>query len=246
VSDDDIARGAAKLHEREVAAANQLRDAREAADIEAARAGERELAKRREVFKRTLGPPMKDRWIFVIATLGLVATGAVVVNTPKNHAFTMIMISSIGYMAVVLTLPFLIPSVIAKVRAAGLERIGYGVDLSRYRLLLSQQRKQERVVLTCTFATPVAEDKRAQLADALRGWVPELETAVWDGDALKATSAELAGTIYLTGRYGGGRQFSNQAAHAVVMKTLEQLPKLGVTALDIQFDGKLETSDEHA
>jgi hypothetical protein len=250
-ADDEIARGAAKLHDREAAAARASRDAKEAADIEAARAGQQELAVRAAVLKRTLGPPMKDRWIVAIVMLSFVGLGLAMVPFGKHLTFKIIMAGSVAAMVVMLGLPILIPSLIAKARLARLDRIGHGVDVTYYRYLMSLHRRAARVVLVLDFAGAIDPAKRTQFADALRGWVPELETAEWEGDALKATSAELEGRISLFSKFGSSRLYTNQRFHGVVMHTVhDALPKLDAVAhverLEIQLVGAVEKWDEPA
>ena len=131
-----------------------------------------------------------------------------------------------------------------------LRRVGHGLDVDRYLLLLSKQYRKARLVVRLSFEEAWPADRQSATLDAIREWVPTLETVRFDGERmLYVQSKELATTEHLQAQYSSSDAFTNWPLHACFTAILRRVvPVLDaahrIDHIDVDVDGNVESRDE--
>ena len=128
-----------------------------------------------------------------------------------------------------------------------LRRVGRGFDVDRYLALLSKRYRRAHLVVRLRFEEAWPAERMPAIVDAMREWVPELETVRFDGDrVLYAQSKELATTERLQAQYSSGSTaFTNWPVHACFTAILRRaVPVLDASHrighIDVDVGGKVD------
>jgi hypothetical protein len=251
---DDIAREAAKVRAHDAkATADRKRAAQEAAEYDA-RIGFRERDARAAVLRDSLGSPLGGLGIgvIVVGVLGALVVSISLVYRDLDPPNVVFAITGVVAMVAIVGLAVFVPRWVARWRLGRLERLGHAFQAYPYRRLLSEKRHTGILVITIGFDHELPGRRRHEIADAVRGWVPELVSAKWHDDALVLRAGELSGSSMDMGdHFGAHRVFydwSNAPFHRIVMRVARHaIPKLAAAARIVRFEvaieGKVEAWD---
>jgi len=207
----------------------------------------RERDHRKDIVTRSLGGEVGGgtTWAIVIVVV-LVGLGGGAYLASRVHGdgavFAVAAAMAVFTLGAGIGLPFLIPVLVGTFRRSRLSRIGPGFDVGGYLEQLAQNRRKGQLLVTLA----VRGELRADIPDAVRGWMPELASAEWDGPVLRLASAELEGVYTLSGgRYGGASiEFSNVRFHHCLMHIRHHVMKnLDVERIEVSITGEIERWD---
>jgi hypothetical protein len=249
VGDDDIER-AAKRH-REKVAAEATRTAAVDADLPA-----RKRRYANEMIERSLGSLDGAKLLIVLVDIALVVGlfALAIRIAPRSENVQIAGGIGVTFVAIILCMlvvPMLASSLLVRLRRNALGRVGYGFDVPAYLALLSEQRRDSRLVVTLGFAD--GAQPAAALPDAIKDWLPAIENATWIDGRLRLESRELE----TTDTAGGGgksmriRFFTNERIHSCFRKVLAAVvPRVSascrVTQLAVAIDGRVAPFEEDA
>jgi hypothetical protein len=147
----------------------------------------------------------------------------------------------------------LVPVSFARLQKRRLRRIGHGFDADDYMEQLSENRRLGRLVVRVGFASPWEGNAKQSAADAVRGWMPSLDCASWDGETLSMSSKEFETRVYHSGgkHSRGGYAFTNAKVHSCFMDVVRRvLAKLdaanSISRIEVKLEGKIEEWDAKA
>jgi hypothetical protein len=132
--------------------------------------------------------------------------------------------------------------VLASRARAELARVRRGFEVGPYVEQLADNRRHAVVVFTLRFVPAIEKARRADVVDAVRGWMREPLTVEWSRDVLVARTPEQSCHLMITGGRSSGmsHEWSNRALHSQVAHFIRRvLPHLdNVAKLDVDIEGE--------